>query len=459
MKRPNQEALNLLYGETTESGLRYEALSRHFEELFHREPEGFFTAPGRTEIIGNHTDHNGGKILAASIDMDTIGAAAPTASGRITFVSEGHEPQVEILLSELDQVPRNQGTLSLVAGILEGAGKMGYAVGGFEAYLSSNVIAAAGVSSSASFEMLICSILNHFYNQDKMTYVDYAKIGQYAENHFWSKASGLMDQMACAVGGVISLDFSGEVKYEKVDFSFSDMGYELIIVNTGKGHADLSNAYSEIPEEMKQVAKLLDRKQLSECSEEDFLNALPQMEETLSNDRALLRAFHFFEENKRVEKAIDAIREKNVDQLLQLLEESGNSSWKWLQNCYPIHNATEQKVPLILALTEYFIGLCNRSGCIGDNADSGNHAGQAKKSDVCCSNAGRIEVSDICCGSSGHSCGCCRVHGGGFAGVIMCVLPKERVEAYIDFISHYVEPTDIYPVRIRKVGAVPIAIQ
>jgi galactokinase len=431
MKLPNPEALNRIYGESAESGLRYEALSRHFEELFHREPEEFFTAPGRTEIIGNHTDHNGGKILAASIDMDTIGAAAPESSGRVTLVSEGHEPHVEILLSELDQVPRNQGTISLVAGILEGARQMGYAVGGFSAYVSSNVIAAAGVSSSASFEMLICTILNHFYNQGKMDCADYAKIGQYAENHFWSKASGLMDQMACAVGGVISLDFSGEVKYEKVDFSFSEMGYELIIVNTGKGHADLSQAYSEVPEEMKQVAKLLGHQQLSECSEDDFLEALPRMEATIINDRALLRAFHFFEENKRVEQAIDAIRDKDVDQLLLLIEASGNSSWKWLQNCYPIHNATEQKVPLILALTEYFI---RQSGKVGHSEESAG-----------------------CCGSLGYSGGCCRVHGGGFAGVIMCILPKERVASYIDFISRYVEPTDIYPVHIRKVGAVAIS--
>jgi galactokinase len=440
MKLPDQEALNQIYGETTESGLRYEGLSRHFEELFHGEPEGFFTAPGRTEIIGNHTDHNGGKILAAGIDMDTIGAAAPVSSGRVTIVSEGHEPHVEILLSELDQVPKNQGTISLVAGILEGTEKMGYAVGGFRAYVSSNVIAAAGVSSSASFEMLICTILNYFYNQGKMSYVDYAKIGQYAENHFWSKASGLMDQMGCAVGGMISLDFSGEVKYEKVDFSFSDMGYELIIVNTGKGHADLSRAYSEVPEEMKQVAERLGHQQLSECTEEDFLEALPGMEASLSNDRALLRAFHFFEENKRVEQAIDAIRDKDMDQLLQLIEASGNSSWKWLQNCYPIHNATEQKVPLVLALTEYFIRQRGSSGHADVIADGGNHA----------------EERDVCCGSSSHVCGCCRVHGGGFAGVIMCVLPKERVAAYIDFISRYVEPTYIYPVHIRKVGAVAI---
>jgi galactokinase len=433
MKQPSQEALNRIYGENAVSGIRFESLSNHFTELFHREPESFFTSPGRTEIIGNHTDHNGGKILAASIDMDTIAAAAPSSEGKVTIVSEGYESHVNISLSELEQVPKDQGTISLVAGLLEGAQKAGFMVGGFQAYVSTNVIAAAGVSSSASFEMLICSMLNHFYNQGKMTYVDYAKIGQYAENHFWNKASGLMDQMACAVGGVISLDFSGDVVYEKMDFSFSDMGYELIIVNTGKGHGDLSRDYSEIPDEMRQVAVQLSGKQLSDCSEEDFLEALPQMETALHNDRALLRAFHFYEENRRVEQAIDAIREGNTDKLLHLLEESGNSSWKWLQNCYPIHSVTEQKVPLILALTEYFIRHGNRSGQIGGRADNGNGIGYSDP------------VS-----------GCCRIHGGGFAGVIMCVLPKERVTAYIDFISRYVEPTDIYPVRIRKVGAVHI---
>jgi galactokinase len=412
MKLPNQVVLNLIYGENTDSCTRFESLSRQFEELFLREPEEFFTSPGRTEIIGNHTDHNGGKILAASIDMDTIGAAAPVSHDQITIVSEGYEPHVEIRLRELSQMPKMQGTQSLVAGILEGAKKAGFNVGGFQAYVSSNVIEAAGVSSSASFEMLICAILNTFYNQGKMTCLDYAKIGQYAENHFWNKASGLMDQMACAVGGVIALDFSGEVKYEKVEFSFSEMGYELLIVNTGKGHADLSHVYSEIPEEMKEVAGQLGSKQLSECTEKDFLEALPRVEKALSNDRALLRALHFFEENRRVEQAIRAIREGDMHTLLQLLTESGNSSWKWLQNCYSIYNSTQQKVPLALALTEYFIRHHDSSG------------------------------------------GCCRIHGGGFAGVIMCVLHKDRVAAYIGFISQYVDPTGIFPVHIRNVGAV-----
>jgi galactokinase len=435
MKLPDPKTLETIYGESVESGKRFERLTRHFEELFHQEAEEFFTSPGRTEIIGNHTDHNGGKILAASIDMDTIGAAAANQNGMITIISEGYVGMVEIDLADPTPLPKNQGTLSLVAGIIEGAQKAGFKVGGFHAYLSSNVIGAAGVSSSAAFEMLICTILNYFYNEGKMTCVDYAKIGQYAENHYWDKASGLMDQMACSVGGMISLDFSADVSYEKVDFTFSEMGYELVIVNTGKGHADLSNVYSEVPSEMRLVARELGKEQLSETTEEDFLNALPQIEAALSNDRALLRAFHFYEENKRVEQARQAIEAKDISSLLDLLEESGNSSWKWLQNCYPIHKVTEQKVSLTLALSEYFIGSLSEKA-----SDSSESFASSDKSGC--------EIK--------RRKGCCRIHGGGFAGVILCVLPQEQVDAYVKFISHYVDPLQIYPIRIRKAGAIPI---
>ncbi|MCD8015886.1 MAG: galactokinase [Lachnospiraceae bacterium] len=421
----------------------------------------FFTAPGRTEIVGNHTDHNGGKILSGSISLDTIGAAYPNGTDVITIVSEGYRDKVIVDLTRLDKVPKNKGTYSLVAGMAMAARKMGFSVSGFNAYVSTEVISAAGVSSSASFEMLVCAIINYFFNEGQMHYIDYARIGQYAENHFWDKASGLMDQMACAVGGTILLDFSkiavlpqeqgnksvsgvsdgqttanagsehtgqggksgrfgsgeGETAdapsavirdediCKRVEFSFSQLGYDLVIVNTGKGHADLSDEYSSVPFEMKEAAGAVGAKLLCETDEETVLGKLSAIE----NDRAILRALHFFEENKRVDAAYQASLDRDEAALLKAIDESGRSSWEWLQNCYSIRNYKEQKVTLTLALTRLFL---NRTGR-----------------------------------------GVCRVHGGGFAGVIACVLPQEETADYVDYIAQYVGKENVYPMNIRTFGA------
>lgn len=410
MHLPSSEVLEKVYGESVRNAERFSDLAENFREQFHMEEAEFFSAPGRTEIIGNHTDHNGGKILAASIDMDTIGAACPNASDIITIVSEGYDREFVIDLSALDQVPINQGTVSLVAGIAKAAREFGFQVSGFNAYVSTQVISAAGVSSSASFEMLICSIIDFFFNDNSMTYVDYAKMGQYAENHFWSKASGLMDQLACAVGGTILLDFSEGAAYERVDFSFADMGYDIFIVNTGKGHADLSQEYSSIPNEMKMTAKALGAERLVDTSLEKLLENMDGVLKQTGNDRAVLRSIHFFEENRRVEKAADAIDKKDGAALIKLLKESGDSSWKLLQNCYPDGEFKEQKIPLTLALSELFV---NR---VGD--------------------------------------GCCRIHGGGFAGVIMCVVPRAEAENYEEYISRFADRKDIYHMNIRRHGAI-----
>ncbi len=212
MNTPATATLEHIYGEdAAKASARYQHLAEEFEKNFGAKDVTYYSAPGRTEIIGNHVDHNGGRILAASITMDTIAAAARTSDGKVTVVSEGYRPVV-IDLDKAAQTPHCKGTLSLIAGILEGMKHFGFQVGGFQAYVTSEVIPSAGVSSSASFEMLICAILNHLYNDDKMDYAFYAKAGQFAENHFWDKASGLMDQMACAVGGTICLDFAEDVK-------------------------------------------------------------------------------------------------------------------------------------------------------------------------------------------------------------------------------------------------------
>lgn len=292
----------------------------------------------------------------------------------------------------------------------EAARKKGFAVSGFQAYVSTKVISAAGVSSSASFEMLICSIINYFFNNGKISYADYAKIGQYAENHFWDKASGLMDQMACAVGGPIRLDFSNDVKYEKVDFDFARFGYEMVIVNTGKGHADLSREYSEIPEEMKAVAKCLGGNWLADCSLEQLLENYAKVQSEVANDRAILRAIHYFNENDRVERAVAAAEKNDGKTLLAVLDESGRSSWELLQNCYAIADYKEQKIALALALTEHFLKK------IGD--------------------------------------GCCRIHGGGFAGVIVALIPQDATQEYVDYIAKFVGAENVYPMQIRAAGAI-----
>lgn len=409
--KPDIEAL---YGEESERARkRYAHLQEKFTEEFGGAELRFFSAPGRTEIIGNHTDHNGGQILAGSITLDTICAAAPTDDGIITIVSEGYRP-VSVDTKALSETPKEDGSKSLVAGMAEAAENFGYKVGGFRAYVTSEVIASAGVSSSASFEMLVCTVLNAFYNEGKMSIADYARMGQYAENHWWNKSSGLMDQMACAAGGVIFLDFSEGVRYETIDFSFDDYDMDLFILNTGKGHADLTEEYSSIPHEMYAVAEKLGESRLADVSELVLLTTLGGMREKLGNDRALLRALHFFEENKRVNEAREAVAAGNSDKLLQLMGESGKSSYEWLQNAYCTEDTKEQSIPLALCLTELFLKRCAR--------------------------------------------GTCRIHGGGFAGVIMAILPKEEREDYTAFMSQFFGKENIYRMGLRRYGAVEVSL-
>lgn len=408
MNLPNASELERIYGESTKSSQRFEALAEKFRTTYHHKHAEFFSAPGRAEIIGNHTDHNGGRVIAASIDMDTIGAAYTNNSNIIRVTSEGYDKEIVVDLDHLEDIPKVSSTEALLGGLMEGIQKLGFKTGGFDACLTTNVIRAAGVSSSASFEMLICSIVNYFFNAETMSYTEYAKAGQYAENVYWKKGSGLMDQLACAVGGPILLDFSDRQrpKYEKMDFSFHSICHQLIIVNTGKGHADLSREYSEIPTEMKEAAAACGAELLCETTIDQLLNHIPE----IKNDRAILRAIHFFKENERVEEAADAIKNHDGEKFLRLLSESGSSSWELLQNCYTTSNAQEQKISLVLALTDLFLKKLGR--------------------------------------------GVCRIHGGGFAGVIMCIVPQVEAANYISYISKFVGEENVYPMNLRSVGAV-----
>ncbi|HIY51247.1 MAG TPA: hypothetical protein IAA43_04840 [Candidatus Olsenella avicola] len=406
---PSTETLERVYGEDAgRARERLRELAARYEERFGAGDPEFFSAPGRTEIIGNHTDHNGGKILAASITMDSVGAAARTDDGIVTIWSEGYPEAIVVDTNAIDAIPHGGGSTTLVAGMLEAAAKRGYRIGGFNAVASSEVIPSAGVSSSASFEMLVCEIVNHLYNDDAIEVADYARIGQYAENVWWDKASGLMDQMACAAGGTILLDFSDGVKFEKVDFGFDELGHDLVIVNTGKGHADLSEEYSSVPNEMHAVAAELGVKNLCETTEDAVLAHVAELREKCG-DRAVLRALHYFEECARVEAAEAAINAGEKDRVLDIITASGRSSWEWLQNAVVPGMPEEQPIPMALALTQLYL---RRIGC-----------------------------------------GVCRLHGGGFAGVIMCVVPKAETAGYVDYVSGYFGRENVYLTNIRQTGA------
>lgn len=407
-----RSALALLYGEAqlAQQTARYQNVLDTYAQTYGAESVKLFSAPGRTEIGGNHTDHNHGKVLTGSIDLDTIAAAAKVDEKIITLRSEGYEKQYSINLDQLDISAEDDGTAGLIRGIASGFAEKGYAIGGFNAYVSSNVYSASGLSSSASFEMLICTILNTFYNEGTLNAVEMGKIGKYAENKFWNKPSGLLDQIACAHGGLISIDFENpeEPHIEPVTYRFDQDGYALVIVNTGGNHADLTEDYAAVPEEMFAVAELLGTTYCRGTSPDELYARLPEIREK-AGDRAVLRALHFFEENDRVDGQLEALRNNDLQAFLPLITESGNSSWKWLQNVYRPSVTRQQEVAIALAITERYIKQLGK--------------------------------------------GACRVHGGGFAGVILAILPQDAVKAYQDLIQSTLG-TESLEIQVRAHGAV-----
>lgn len=402
-----------LYGQAKveENVARYRDMIEKFQKTFGDKDILMFSSPGRTEISGNHTDHNHGKVLAGSINLDCVGIAAKNDSSKVNVISETFNQKFTIDLNNLAPSEKKAGTIDLVKGLLKGFLESGYEIGGFDAYITSNVISSAGVSSSASFEMLLCSMINKFFNESRMNTVAYAHIGKYSENVYWDKASGLLDQMACAVGGLITIDFlePSVPVVEKIDFDFASRDHSLIIVQTGKGHADLSEDYSSVPIEMKKVAEYFGKEVCAEITEEQVIENLAEIR-AYAGDRSVMRALHFFEENKRVEAEVAALKEGRFEDFLMNITASGNSSWKWLQNCYTNSNYQEQGISVALALTELFI---------------------AEKQK-----------------------GACRIHGGGFAGVIMAMLPNDIVDEYITYIEKAMGEGSAYRMSIRPYGAI-----
>lgn len=408
-----RKVLAKLYGEdqVEENIRRYSSLTGKFKETYGDKEILIFTSPGRTEISGNHTDHNHGKVLAGSINLDCVGIAAVNGSTRVNIVSETFNQKFTIDLNHMEPSKDKAGTEDLVRGLLKGFEEHGYKTGGFDAYITSNVISSAGVSSSAAFEMLLCSMINKFFNDNQMSTVAYAHVGKYAENVYWDKASGLLDQMACAVGGLITIDFKDPSApvVEKIDFDFASQDHSLIIVQTGRGHADLSADYSSVPSEMKKVAEFFGKEVCAQVTEEQVIENLKEVR-AYAGDRSVMRALHFFEENKRVEAEVAALKEGRFQDFLSDITASGNSSWKWLQNCYTNSSVQEQGISVALALTELFIADKKR--------------------------------------------GACRIHGGGFAGVIMAMLPNDLVDEYVEYIEKALGKGNAYKMSIRPYGAV-----
>ena len=367
---------------------RYADALAAFGELYGTDGEiSLYSVGGRSEISGNHTDHNHGRVIAASVNLDILAFARPTGDGVVSVKSAGF-PE-DVVASAAIEKPDEAlyfTSASIIAGMQKAFLNAGYKVGGFQAYTTSNVLKGSGVSSSAAFEVMIGNILNYLYNDGKVSNVEIAKMAQFAENQYFGKPCGLMDQTACAVGGFITIDFADPTTpvIEKMDFDLTAAGYSLCIVNTGGNHADLNEDYASVPAEMKAVAKELGVSVLRETTEDAVLANIRTLREKVG-DRAIMRALHFFNENRRVAAQVEALRAGDIEAFKAGVTASGNSSFKYLQNVYTNKNIAEQGLSLALCLTEDFL-------------------------------SGTGAVS--------------RVHGGGFAGTIQAFVPVDKTADY-----------------------------
>ena len=371
------------------------------------------SVPGRSEIIGNHTDHNHGKVMAGAINRDIIAIASKNSNDIIGFCSEGYAKD-KIALSSVMEADKFKKFTSraLIAGMAASFVKDGYTVGGFDMYCCTEVLKGSGLSSSAAFEVMIGNIINHLYCDGRVDNQEIAKYAQFSENVYFGKPCGLMDQMACAVGGFVYIDFEDNKNpvVESVDLSLSQYGYSLCIVNTGGNHANLNDDYASVPSEMKAVAKALGREVLRGLSEAEILASAEKLRTTVG-DRAILRAIHFVRENERVESAKAALKSGDLDKFYQVILASGRSSFQYLQNVYTTINVSEQGLSLALALTDGF--LTERGGAF-------------------------------------------RVHGGGFAGTIQAFVKTEDLESYVALIDSVFGKGSAMPLNIRPLGTVKL---
>lgn len=410
------DALRSLYGADTSvidtQKQRYAKLADEFVNSFGDKELSVFSSPGRTEIGGNHTDHNHGRVLAGAVNLDNVAIASANGTDVVRILSSGY-PQFEVNLSTL--APNKDEfytSVGLVRGICARMKELGFAIGGFDAVINSGVPKGSGLSSSASFEVLIGAIVSHLFNDGCLDPVLNAQIGQYAENVFFGKPCGLMDQTACSVGGLVTIDFADPAKpiVKKVDFDFSKTGFALVITDTGGNHADLNDEYASLPSDMKGVAAKLGKTVLREVSLDQVIDSIPELRKDGVSDRAILRAIHFERDNERVAEQVADLEKGDFKSFLAKVCASGQSSFMYNQNVYPVNNVAEQGLSVALAL------------------------------------------SDVVLGSEGAW----RVHGGGFAGTIQAFVPYCLLDKYVDTLEHTFGKGKCHKLFIRPQGAIKV---
>lgn len=405
-----------LYGAAADRApARYADMESRFFSYFGEGDYRVFSAPGRSEIGGNHTDHNYGKVLACAVSVDTVAFVRPTESSVVRYRSAGYrgEREFRVDLSELSAQEKDIGTTNaLIRGVADRMTRLGYRVGGFDAYISSDVLRGSGLSSSAAFEVMTCAVLDGLYNRGDMSPVLRAQVAQYAENVHFGKPSGLMDQMASSVGSLVTIDFADPAQpvVERVDFDFAAAGLSLVVVDTGGNHANLTDAYASITEDMAQVAAVFGKEKLRQVGRETFYNHITQLPGKVTY-RAILRAIHFFNDNERVDREVAALKAGDVKAFLKNIIESGDSSWKLLQNVY-VGGSAEQGLALALAMSRPFL----------------------------------------------ENGGAWRVHGGGFAGTIQAFVPQSLLKDYISLMDALFHEGAATALAVRPEGALEIPV-
>ncbi|MEG0963349.1 MAG: galactokinase family protein [Lachnospiraceae bacterium] len=390
---------------------RYQKAIEKYEALYGVGEVELYSAPGRSEVGGNHTDHQHGEVLAASINLDAVAVVGKTVQNAISLVSDEY-PMITVDLSDLEKREAEKGTSAgLIRGMAYGLAKNGHTLGGFQAYVTSDVLIGAGLSSSASFETIIGTIISGLYNEMNISPVEIAQVAQYAENVYFGKPCGLMDQMACSVGGLIHIDFADSKNpiVEKVEVDFSAYHHSLCITDTKGSHADLTDDYAMIPQEMKEVAAYFGKEYLREVAPKEFYQNIAKLQENLG-DRPILRAIHFFEEEKRVEKEVTTLKEGDFNGFLQTVKSSGNSSFKYLQNVFTSKDIQNQGVSIGLAVSESILGT--------------------------------------------H--GVSRVHGGGFAGTIQAFVEDEFVNEYREMLDSVFGAGACHVLKVRPFGGISV---
>jgi len=389
---------------------RYIKAVEKFVSLYGDSDVEVYSTPGRSEVCGNHTDHQHGEVLAAAINLDIIAVVSKNDSV-VKILSDDYDIQA-IDITDLEkkdlEVETSEG---LIRGVLARYKELGYKIGGFNAYMTSNVLQGSGLSSSAAFEVMIGTVLSGLYNDMSIDPVTIAKVGQYSENVYFGKPCGLMDQCACSVGSLIHIDFKDPSTpvVEKINVDFSEFEHSLCIVDVHASHADLTNDYASIPYEMKKVAKFFDQEFLRDVSEEEFYKHLPEVRKAV-NDRAVLRTIHLFEENKRVRRIVEALNHRDFKTFKEVIKLSGESSYKYLQNIYSNNDVDNQAVSIAIALSEDII--------------------------------------------KDH--GVVRVHGGGFAGTIQVFVKDDFVDEYKQEIEKYFGEGSCHVLKIRKYGGMKV---